>query len=162
MSVLPPGLYVLLLGALISAILSTINSVLLAVTALVGHNVIIPMFPGMSERGKVLTEKGIVVVTGIICYLMAIGGDSIYGLAELASSFGSAGLVVCVLIGLNSRWGGGKAALATLLGGIIFTLVTNYVIETEAPYLMALAGCLIVYVTMSLWEKQCYARQQPV
>jgi Na+/proline symporter len=154
MSILPAPLYVLLLGALVSAILSTTNSILLGVTALTGHNVIVPLMPGISERRKVIIEKCIVVVAGIVCYLMAISGESIYELAELAASFGSAGLVVVALTGLNSSFGGTKAALATLIAGIVFTLLTEYVLETEAPYILALLGCVIVYGLTGLMESK--------
>ncbi|MCC7305604.1 MAG: sodium:solute symporter family protein [Alphaproteobacteria bacterium] len=153
LQILPAPLYVLLLGALISAILSTINSILLASTALLGHNVVVPLMPGLSEYRKMLIEKGIVVAAGIVCYFMATSGDSIYELAELAASFGSAGLVVCALIGLNSRFGGPVAALVTLVAGILFTLLTEYVFTLEAPYLSAMAGCIIVYVLCGLREK---------
>ena len=153
MHILPAPLYVLLLGALISAILSTINSVLLGVTALTGHNIIMPLLPGISERRKVLIEKGIVVLAGIVCYFMATSGESIYELATLAASFGSAGLVVCALIGLNSRFGGALAALATLIAGIVFTMLTEYIFEIDAPYLAALAGCIIVYGILGLFER---------
>lgn len=153
MNILPAPFYVLLLGALISAILSTINSILLGVTALVGHNVVMPLLPGIAERRKVLIEKCIVVLAGIICYLMAISGESIYELAELAASFGSAGLVVCALIGINIRFGGQVAALATLVAGIVFTLMTEYVFDLEAPYLAALGGCIIVYVLVGAAER---------
>jgi Na+/proline symporter len=93
-------------------------------------------------------------VAGIVCYLMAISGESIYELAELAASFGSAGLVVVALTGLNSSFGGTKAALATLIAGIVFTLLTEYVLETEAPYILALLGCVIVYGLTGLMESK--------
>jgi solute:Na+ symporter, SSS family len=154
MSILPAPLYVLLLGALISAILSTTNSILLGVTALTGHNIIMPLLPGITERRKVLLEKLIVVLTGVICYWMATTGESIYELAELAASFGSAGLVVVALIGLNSKWGGSITALVTIIAGIVFTLLTEYVFEVEAPYLLAMAGCLIIYGLIGLVESK--------
>lgn len=153
-NILPAPLYVLLMGALISAILSTINSILLGITALAGHNVIVPLMPGISERRKLLIEKGIVVLAGVVCYFMATSGGSIYELAELAASFGSAGLVVCALIGLNSRFGRKYAAFATLICGIVFTLLTEYVFDIEAPYLAALAGCIIVYGVTGLIEQK--------
>lgn len=161
MHILPAPLYVLLLGALISAILSTINSVLLGVTALAGHNIIMPLLPRISERRKVLIEKGIVVLCGTVCYFMAISGESIYELAALAASFGSAGLVVCVLIGLNSRFGGAIAALATLIAGIAFTLLTEYVFAIDAPYLAALAGCIVVYGVAGLAERNSFLLLSP-
>jgi Na+/proline symporter len=149
LSIMPPVLYVIFLGALISAILSTIDSALLSVTALAGHNIINPFLPHMTEGQKVIFERGIVVAAGIFCYFVAVGGDSIFGLVELASSFGSGGLLICFMAGLFTKFGGPRTALATLAGGVILTLLTNYVWMMDAPYLTAVAGCAVIYTAGS-------------
>jgi len=46
---LPGILYVLFAGALVSAILSTVDSTLLVSSSLVSHNIIVPLRPGISE-----------------------------------------------------------------------------------------------------------------
>lgn len=149
---LPPALYALFLGALISAILSTIDSALLSSTALAGHNIIVPLFPGITERKKTQIERILVVASGIFCCYTAIVGDNIFSLVEIASSFGSAGLVVCVFGGLYWKRGGLRTALVTLAAGVFFTLLFDYVLGFDAPYMAALAGCVIVYVAMAAWE----------
>ena len=146
LEVMPPLLYVVFLGALISAILSTIDSALIAVTALAGHNILVPLFPGLGERARTRIERAIAVVAGVFCYFIAVGGDSIFALVELASSFGSGGLLVCVLIGTYSRFGGAGAALVTLLVGMGLTLLGTFVFAFEAPYLTSVAGCVTAYV----------------
>jgi Na+/proline symporter len=150
--VMPPVLYMIFLGALVSAILSTIDSALLAVTALVGHNVVVPMFPGIDERSKTRIERAMVVFAGIGCYFIAVGGDTIFGLVELSSSFGSGGILVCVVVGLHSRFGNRVAALATLATGMALTVAGQFVFEFEAPYLIAVAGSLGVYVLVGTAE----------
>ena len=98
--------YVLFAGAVISAILSTVNSCLLAAAALVSHNLIIPLKPAIDERGKVLFARIGVVVFGIAAYALALGAEGIYELVATASAFGSAGIFVVGLFGLFSRFGG--------------------------------------------------------
>jgi Na+/proline symporter len=154
LEVMPPFLYVVFLGALISAILSTIDSTLIAVTALAGHNILIPLFPRLTERDKTRIERAVVFAAGVACYFIAVGGDSIFGLVELASSFGSGGLLVCVLAGLYSRAGGAVTAWATLLAGVVFTLAGSYVVELEAPYLAAVAGSAATYAAVSAIERR--------
>jgi Na+/proline symporter len=152
LELMPPVLYVIFLGALISAILSTIDSTLIAVTALAGHNIVVPLWPGLTERGKTRVERAIVVLSGVACYFIAVGGDSIFGLVEIASSFGSGGLVVTVLVGLYCGFGGPIAAVATLAAGMVLTLIGDYVLELEAPYLAAVAGSALVYLIVAAVE----------
>ncbi|MGE3802835.1 MAG: sodium:solute symporter family protein, partial [Candidatus Kapaibacterium sp.] len=47
---LPGVLYALFAGALVSAILSTVDSALLVASSLISHNLIVPLRPGMSEK----------------------------------------------------------------------------------------------------------------
>jgi len=155
LDVMSPLLYVVFLGALVSAILSTIDSALLAVTALVGHNVVVPLFPRLTERSKTRIERSIVVLAGIFCYLIAVGGDTVFGLVELSSSFGSGGILVCVVVGLHSRFGGRTAALLTLATGMALTLAGEFVFSVEAPYLLAVMGSGIVYAAAGFFEGRC-------
>lgn len=146
LEVMPPVLYIVFLGALVSAILSTIDSALLAVTALLGHNIVVPLFPDLSEQSKTRIERAIVVLAGIFCYFIAVGGDTVFGLVELSSSFGSGGILVCVVAGLHSKFGSRLAALLTLGTGMVLTLAGEFVFDFEAPYLVAVLGSLFVYV----------------
>src|SRR5690606_2335817 len=54
---LPPLLYTLFAGALVSAILSTVDSTLLVSASLVSHNIIVPRRPEMSEAAKVRVAR---------------------------------------------------------------------------------------------------------
>ncbi|HZL93521.1 MAG TPA: sodium:solute symporter family protein, partial [Vicinamibacterales bacterium] len=83
-------LYVLFAGALISAILSTVDSCLLAAASLVSHNLILPLRPDLSERSKVWHARVGVIVFGIVAYAIALHADGIYELVATASAFGSA------------------------------------------------------------------------
>jgi SSS family transporter len=152
-TVLPPFIYVMFLGALISAILSTINSTLLSISALVGHNIILPLRPGMSEKGKVLLQRLIVVLAGLATFGIAAAGENIYSLIEMSSSFGSAGLLVCLLFGLWTGFGGKWAALATLAAGAVSAYVFQYVLEWDAGYLASIGVSIIVYGAVSVFDR---------
>lgn len=154
LNIMPPVLYVIFLGALISAILSTIDSALLSATALLSHNLLLRHYPDLAEKRKLLITRGFMVLSGLFCYVVAAGGDSIFGLVELASSFGSSGIVVCVLAGLYVRGGGQLTGIATLITGIVLTSLGEFVIDMEAPYLTAVAGCAIVYTLMNVYERK--------
>jgi Na+/proline symporter len=147
---LPPLLYMLFAGALVSAILSTVDSTLLVSASLVSHNVIVPLRPWMSERAKVRTARVCVAVFGVLAYVMALHAEGVYALVEQASAFGSAGIFVVVVFGLFTSWGGEKSALAALLTGVGVWVVGGYVLELPFAYLAALAGSAAAYVLTAL------------
>lgn len=152
-TVLPLWMHVLFLGALVSAILSTINSNLLAVSALAGHNLIAPMRPKMTDRGRLQLERGLVVAAGVATYFVSTAGDSIYHLVELSSALGSAGLITVLLFGLWTKFGGPYAAMATIITGITMTICGDFLELWDLAYLRSLLACLAVYVGVAMIER---------
>jgi Na+/proline symporter len=145
--------YVLFAGAVISAILSTVNSCLLAAASLVSHNLIVPLRPAIDERGKVLTARIGVVVFGAAAYALALGADGIYELVATASAFGSAGIFVVGLFGLFSRVGGVASAHASLATGALVWAAGEYWLEWPTPYVAALAASLAAYLLPALFVR---------
>ena len=142
---LGPFLYTVFAGALVSAILSTVDSALLVVSSLVSHNLVVPMAPSMSEAAKVRIARGGVALAGVVAYVLAFHADSVYGLVEEASAFGSSGIFVVMVLGLYTRVGGGVAAMSSLLSGIGAWVTGAYVAGAEHPFLVSLAFALVGY-----------------
>lgn len=149
---LPGFLYILFVGALVSAILSTVDSTLLAASALVSHNFFVSLRPGTSERGKLLAARLGVVLFGIIAYALALGAESIFELVQQANGLGSAGILVVMVFGLFTRFGGKWAASATLITGFVTWAVGTYITEWETSYLISLAASVIAYVSVASIE----------
>ncbi|MEL6183861.1 MAG: sodium:solute symporter [Myxococcota bacterium] len=132
---------VILSGALVSAILSTIDSALLAASGLVTHNLLPSWKTG---RGRLLGARLGVIALGLVAWALARGAESVHGLVEEASAFGSAGFVV---VGLGALWGGRRhasVAYATLAVGALSYVLAGPVLDAEAPFvlsLLAAAGC---------------------
>ena len=139
-------LYVLFAGALISAILSTVDSCLLAAASLVSHNLILPLQPTLSERGKIRAARIGVVVFGILAYFIALRADGIYELVATASAFGSAGIFVVGLFGLFSRVGGAASAYAALVAGVAVWAAGEYWLDWSTPYVAAVVAALAAYL----------------
>jgi len=146
---LPTFLFVLFAGGLVSAILSTVDSALLMASALVSHNVIVQMRPGLTERAKVRIARAGVAVFGIVAYLMAVRAERVYELVEEASSFGSAGVVTVVVFGLFTRIGGTASALAALVAGVSTWILGAYVLLVPYPYLLSLAVAASAYLVVA-------------
>jgi SSS family transporter len=143
---LPSGLFVVFLGALFSAILSTVDSALLAASALATRNLYARARPQASPSERLKAARGLTVVAGLSAYGIARSGDTIYGLVELASSLGSAGLLVALLAGIHSRVGGEKAALGALIGGLAGMGLAELVLELEAPFLASIGSACLGYL----------------
>jgi Na+/proline symporter len=142
--------YILFAGAVISAILSTVNSCLLAAAGLVSHNLVVPLRPTIDERGKVLIARIGVVVFGIAAYALALGAEGIYELVSTASAFGSAGIFVVGLFGLFGRFGGAPSAHAALVAGVVVWAAGEYWLEWSTPYIAAVAAALAAYLAAAV------------
>jgi Na+/proline symporter len=149
---LPGVLYVIFAGALVSAILSTVDSALLVASGLLSHNLIVPRWPEMKEEHKVRVARWGVALLGAVAYVMALYAEGVYALVEEASSFGSAGIFVTLVIGLFSRWGGAVSAAASLLAGVASWVLGAYVLGLAYPYLVSLAAALAAYAAGALVE----------
>ena len=147
-------LYVVFSGALISAILSTVDSALLGVSALFSHNLIIPLANIQSETFKVRIARLVVMVSGLIAYGLALHAERIYDLVKEASAFGSAGLFVVAVFGLFTGIGGSYSAYSALITGFFTWIAGKYLIGWPYPYLVSLTAAFLSYTLAAYWEQR--------
>ncbi len=145
-------LYIVFAGALVSAILSTVDSALLAVSAVVSHNLLAPLLRRPSEAAKLRLARGVVVVAGIVAYGLAFSSESIFGLVEGASAFGGAGLAVITLFGLLTSFGGKAAGYAGIVTGAVAYSAGAF-LDHEHPYTWSLVLSFAAYVVVALGER---------
>lgn len=144
---LPTVLYVLFAGALVSAILSTVDSALLVAGSLLARNIV---HPSGSARRRLLFARAGVVVSGLAAWRFASTAESVLELIERASAFGSAGVVVAVTLGLFTRRGGGASAIGALATGTAVWIVGERVEGALAyPFLTSLAAALLAYLLLA-------------
>jgi solute:Na+ symporter, SSS family len=151
-TLLPTFGFAIFAGALIAAILSTVDSTLLTASALVSHNLLVPALGIERERAKVLIARAGVAVFGVVAYTLALRAEGVFALVEQASAFGSAGVVVTVVFGLFTTIGGPKAAMSTLVAGVVTYLVASYG-GAATPFLLSLAVSLLTYVAVGFAER---------
>lgn len=143
---LPPMLYLVFAGALVSAILSTVDSALLVSGSLVAHNIVLKLWPFGGERRKLLVNRIAVVGSGIVAYLLTLSEASVWDLVIESSGFGSAGIFVAVVFGLYSRIGGSASALTSLAVGVLVYMWAAYVQGIEHPFVASLAAAFAGYL----------------
>ncbi len=134
--------YALFAGALVSAILSTVDSTLLACSSLLAHNLILPRLTRATEHTKVRLARAGVLGFGVLATLLALRADGVSALVHEASSFGSAGLFVILFVGLFTRRGGAASAYAALALGLLAYLGAVS-LGWSRPFLTSLAASLV-------------------
>ncbi len=146
---LPGFLSIIFLGALISAILSTVDSILLASSALFSHNFLLPILKVKKEKTRLVITRLVVIGAGLIALTIALSGNRIYDLVLLAASFGTAGALVITLFGLYSKIKSSRAANITLLAGLVLTPLFQLVLKLQAPFLLSVIACVAIFVFIS-------------
>jgi Na+/proline symporter len=149
-SQLPAALYVVFLGALLSAILSTLSGALLVAGSLAAHNLIAPLAgPRLTERWKLRLNRAAVVVFGVIAYLIALGSESMYRLVEQASGLASAGVLVLMVVAIFTPALGGvaSAAAALIASVVVYALVSA--LDGSMPYLASVAAAALTYLALA-------------
>ncbi len=97
---LPAGPYVIFAGAVVSAVLSTVDSALLASGSILSLNVVRPVGGTLVREYPLLTTRFAVAGLGLVALVIALRPGTIHDLIMRAASFGSSDLVVVTLFGL--------------------------------------------------------------
>ncbi|HSW13097.1 MAG TPA: sodium:solute symporter family protein [Solimonas sp.] len=158
---LPLPLYILFIGALVSAILATLSGALLVAGSLAAHNLLLRHRPGLSERFKLRANRAAVVLFGVIAWWLALSSDSVYELVQASSGLGSAGILVITLFALwGPRWGGPPCAYAALLSSLTVYIAGEYqLIDLPYPYLSSLAAAVLAYALLLPFSRPAVAAQ---
>jgi len=151
---LPGFLYVVFAGALVSAILSTVDSSLLCAASMTSHNIIVPLRPRMSDAARVRAARIGVVVFGALAYVLALYAEGVYALVEEASAFGSAGVFIVAILGLFTRFGGSSSAFAALATGVFAWVIGAHVLHLPYPYVTSLAAAFVAYVIPAWFARE--------
>ena len=126
--VLPPLVGALLLVAMLSAIMSTVNSILLVVGAGVAHDLYGKLLrPQASQKHLVLVNRVSIFLLALIPVYFALQkyGDVQTIVVEQAKFIASF-FFVPVVIGLNWRRGTAAGAVAAMVGGFLACLVWEF------------------------------------
>ncbi|MBY0517016.1 MAG: sodium:solute symporter family protein [Bacteriovoracaceae bacterium] len=145
---LPIFLYILFIGALVAAILSTVDSTLLAVSALITHNLVYPFYPNLPEKRKVFLARSFVMLSGICAYAMTFSSESVTDMVETASSLGGPTILVMVCFALFSQWGNHINAIVAMCTSVIVWFFSHFVFEAEAPVIYTVVSCLVSYLIL--------------
>lgn len=151
---LPGGLHIIFVGAVVSAILSTVHAALHAPAAQISHNIVLRVLPDVTERQKLWSVRLTVLGLTAFSFLIAVTSHSIRELVETASAFGGAGLFVVALFALFTRFGGAASAYAGAMAGLLVWAWLKYLTDSSFPYISALLASAGAYVLVALWQRR--------
>lgn len=128
-------LQILFFGALVSAILSTTSSAIMAPAAVLGENVIKFFRPELTDKQLLkIIRIGIFVITGI-CIFMATTRESIFELVAESSAFSLVSLFVPLAAGLYWKNTNQTGCILSMLAGLVVWLACVH-FKTEYPPLI--------------------------
>ena len=146
-------LYILFLGALVSAILSTLSGALLVAGSLAAHNLLAPLAPRLSDAAKLKANRIAVILFGLVAYGIALASESVYALVQESSGLGSAGILVVMLFALwSAKTGGAPSAYAALIAGTLTFIAATHLWQWDYAYLASLAAALLAYLACVPWR----------
>jgi Na+/proline symporter len=111
---LSPWVGMLFVLALTSAVLSTIDSAILAPGSVLANNIFRRLWPATSPLA--LCRAGVLLVA-VASLFVALLGENAYSLLETAYAIGLVGLFVPLTLGLLTRRGHSRAAFASMITG---------------------------------------------
>lgn len=156
---LHPALNLLFAGALISAILSTVDSCFLVAASIVVRN----LLPHRdASAGNLARARCAAALAGAVALALALSGWNVKELVEQASGFGSAGVFVLAVFGCYTGVGGPRAAVGALLGGLGAWILGGYALPEHVPYpyLTSLVAALTGFAAGAFADRLAAASQR--
>lgn len=121
---LSPALLLVFFLAIVSAVLSTIVSAVLAPSAVLAHNLIEPAWRVRlgrkpAERSLLLLQRGSIVAVAVASAWLAYRGEGAYELVQASYSMALVGMFVPFVVGLRTRRAPALAGILSMVAGIV-------------------------------------------
>jgi len=147
-----PVLTGLMVAAILSAVMSTVDIGLLNISANAVNDIYFKVInPKADEKKLAMLSKIVTFVSGIIALYLALSSSGILSLLSKTYSFMNAGALVMVIGGLFWKKGTKEGAVASAVAGMLVVALNTFGI-VAVPYasITPLIPAAIVYVAVSL------------
>ena len=153
----PGWLLIIFTGALVSAILSSVDSALLAVSAVVTESGYKRLFPKASPTALLRAARAATCGAAVLAAGLATQGESLRNLVLDAGAI-AAVLAVPIIAGLAGVRAGFRAAVGAILAQIAVLGVLDYALGVPGAFLWMLASGILTFAAAAAWE----ARNRPL
>lgn len=152
---LSPPLIALMIGALLSAIMSSADSALLAPSSIIGHNIVKLIKPGASEELQLKWCKWSVVLLSVFSLALALYFQNIYRLCQEAWGILLVGVVAPMIAGVYWKRTTTVAAAAGAFAGVASWILFKIFTPSDYPHnLLGFVISAAVLVLVSLFTKK--------
>lgn len=149
----PPWLYIVFTGALISAILSSVDSALLAVSGVATESGFRRLVPAASPLALLRAARASTVCAALVAAIVAAQGESLRSLVLDAGAI-AAVLAVPIVAGLAGLSHSGRAAIAAILVQGTVLAVGDWWLGLDGAFLLMLASGIAVFAALTLAERR--------
>lgn len=151
LDILPIGISGIVLAALMSALMSTVDSTLLASATLISRDLINP-FAKLNAQQEVLLSRVTTFIIGVIAIGIAIVVGNVFTALDIAYAYLSGCIFVPIISALfwkKSTWQGAISSM--LISGLIVTFsLYNYGVTASEPIIYGLISSAVVMIVVSL------------
>ncbi|HOW58377.1 MAG TPA: sodium:solute symporter family protein [Candidatus Omnitrophota bacterium] len=146
---LSPPLMALMVGALLSAIMSSADSALLAPAGIIGHNIVSYLSPGASEKLKLQWCHRSILIVGVLSLVLALYFRNIYTLCTHAWGILLVGVAAPMMAGVYWHKASTAGAVAGTLSGTFSWILFSVFLPEGYPthlfgFLISCLGLIIV------------------
>lgn len=138
-----PLVQVLFFSGLLSAILSTASSALLAPAAILSENLIRPHFQSLTDKQFLMVSRLSVILISIVSIILAWIKGNVYALVGLAASLGLVSLFIPLTAGLFWKKANAARAIASMITGVTCWILAMILQLPSEPVLYGLAGSIL-------------------
>jgi solute:Na+ symporter, SSS family len=150
MTYLPPVALALFMGALVSALMSSADSALLAPASVIGEDLLKHFYPSVDARTQLLVCRVTIPILGIISLYLALAHNTIYSLMVDSWSILLATLFVPLTAGIWWSRANRPGALAAMILGAITWLIMLKATPDLPADLLAVPIAAVALVIVSL------------
>ncbi len=128
---------ILFFGSLLSAIMSTTSSAMLAPAAIFSENLVRPLFgEKLSDRQMLVLTRGSVLLFSSVATVMACFRSNIYKLVGESSVLSLVTLFAALVFGLYWKKANSAGAILSMLTGFFTWIVFEFIYDTQLPSLV--------------------------
>lgn len=154
LKLLPPAMQAAFVGALLSAIMSSADSALLAPASVLAENIAPIVKPDIGDAQKLAVVRCSVPVLGLISLGIALWAGNVYDLMLDAFSLELVAMVVPLIAAVWWQKANTTGALASLYGGATVWLLTLQLFPDVAADVIGMAAGIIALIVVSLWTQK--------
>lgn len=148
---LPVPMIAVMIGALLSAIMSTVSAALLAPAGIIGRNIVLYLKPNASDQLQLRWCKWSIPIVGVVSLGIALHFKNIYTLCTQSWGILLVGVVAPMFAGVYWRKANTPGAIAGALAGVVSWILFALLLPEDYPSnLFGLIVSCLVLVTVSL------------